>query len=95
MHFSFLSPENLLVENAGGVMTIGINRPEKRNAVNPETAQELVRAFHQFEEEKDTFVAVLHGTGNYDLLCSCLLFFLIGHIKDSNGSIQLYSACRP
>jgi len=56
-------------------MTIGINRPEKRNAVNPETAQELVRAFHQFEEEKDTFVAVLHGTGNYDLLCSCLLVF--------------------
>ncbi|WAR16969.1 HPCD-like protein [Mya arenaria] len=64
--------KNLEIENAGKIMTIGINRPEKRNAVNPETASELFSAFNDFQNDEDSWVAVLHGTGGnfcagYDL----------------------------
>ncbi|KAL8182504.1 UNVERIFIED_CONTAM: hypothetical protein K2H54_057341 [Gekko kuhli] len=53
-------------------MTIGINRPEARNAVNQEVAQLLCRAFQSFEEDSSLTVAVLHGLGGnfcagYDL----------------------------
>lgn len=66
----YIFTENLLVENVGEIMTIGINRPQKRNAVDHETAKELVRAFQHFENSKEAKVAVLHGTG---MLLSMLL----------------------
>lgn len=54
------------------IMTIGINRPEKRNCVNRQVAQELVEAFHRFEADDSMHCAVLHGVGGnfcagYDL----------------------------
>ncbi|KAH3859815.1 hypothetical protein DPMN_102637 [Dreissena polymorpha] len=55
--------KNLLVETVEGITTIGINRPEKRNAVNQETAVELVDAFKHFENDHESKVAVLHGKG--------------------------------
>lgn len=55
--------ENLIVENVGEIMTIGINRPLKRNAVDNATAKELLEAFQQFENDTESKVAVLHGTG--------------------------------
>ncbi|XP_062985837.1 enoyl-CoA hydratase EchA19-like isoform X2 [Elgaria multicarinata webbii] len=56
----------------GTIMTIGINRPEVRNAVDQETAGLLLHAFRSFEEESSLTVAVLHGLGGnfcagYDL----------------------------
>lgn len=45
------------------IMTIGINRPEVRNAVNQETAKLLFQAFRSFEEDNSLNVAVLHGLG--------------------------------
>merc|ERR1719284_998490 len=53
-------------------MTIGINRPDKRNAVNTETAEELKLAFQEFEADDNMYCAVLHGLGGnfcagYDL----------------------------
>ncbi|XP_048363670.1 carnitinyl-CoA dehydratase-like [Sphaerodactylus townsendi] len=63
---------NVITEIRGTVMTIGINRPEARNAVNQETAQLLWQAFKSFEENSSLTVAVLHGLGGnfcagYDL----------------------------
>ncbi|XP_044310964.1 mevalonyl-coenzyme A hydratase sidH-like isoform X3 [Varanus komodoensis] len=53
-------------------MTIGINRPEVRNAVDQETARLLLDAFRAFEGDPSLTVAVLHGLGGnfcagYDL----------------------------
>ncbi|KAL4235237.1 hypothetical protein ACF0H5_006875 [Mactra antiquata] len=64
--------KNILVDKVGGIMTIAINRPEKRNCVNPATAKELVQAFNNFEKDEESKVAVLHGKGGnfcagYDL----------------------------
>ncbi|BCJ87972.1 crotonase/enoyl-CoA hydratase family protein [Effusibacillus dendaii] len=53
----------ILVEKKGKVCTIIINRPEVRNAVNRETAQQLADAFRVFEADKELNVAVLCGAG--------------------------------
>jgi len=66
-----LSPK-VLVERAGPVTTIILNRPEHRNAVDGETALLLRQAFADFDADESALVGVLCGTGNsfcagYDL----------------------------
>ncbi|MET3178002.1 UNVERIFIED_ORG: enoyl-CoA hydratase [Variovorax guangxiensis] len=47
----------------GGVFTITLNRPDKRNAVDGPVAAELREAFGRFEAEDALRVAVLTGAG--------------------------------
>lgn len=56
---------NVLVEQNGPVTTVIINRPERRNAVNEETAEELLEAFKTFERDEASAVAVLTGAGGH------------------------------
>lgn len=54
------------------VIKILINRPSKRNAINLETFKRLQEAFNNFEEDKQTHIAILAGVGGnfsagYDL----------------------------
>ena len=49
------------VEKDGPVTTIILSRPEVRNAVDRETAQELADAFRGFEADKEARVAVFAG----------------------------------
>jgi len=58
---------NVLVEHRGPVTTVIINRPERRNAINEETASELLEAFEGFEQDEESAVAVLAGAGG----CFC------------------------
>lgn len=45
------------------IRIIAINRPERRNAVDLETAGELFEAFSAFDKDGDFDVAILTGTG--------------------------------
>lgn len=59
-------------ERRGAVVTVAINRPEVRNAVNEETASLLLEELQAFDSDPDLNVAVLHGKGGnfcagYDL----------------------------
>jgi enoyl-CoA hydratase len=45
------------------VLTIGINRPEARNAVDGPTARALAEEFRAFNSDPELHVAVLHGMG--------------------------------
>lgn len=45
------------------IMSIGINRPEKRNCVDFATADRLAEAFEDFEQDEKMDCAVLHGLG--------------------------------
>jgi enoyl-CoA hydratase len=45
------------------VTTIGLNRPQRRNAVDRDTAQALADAFRAFDADDAAAVAVLHGHG--------------------------------
>lgn len=53
----------VIVEKKGNICSIGINRPEVKNAVDRETAQQLADAFREFERDESLHVAVLYGVG--------------------------------
>ena len=53
----------ILVERAGFVTTVIINRPEVRNALDREAAAELARALREFDADEQARVAVLCGAG--------------------------------
>lgn len=55
----------ITIDKSDGVTTVAINRPEVRNAVNPETARLLYEAFLDFERDAEQGVAILTGSGGY------------------------------
>jgi len=55
--------EAVRVERSGPVYTVLLSRPERRNAVDGETALALADAFRDFDADDEARVAVLHGEG--------------------------------
>ena len=55
--------ETILIEEAGGVRTITLNRPERRNAMTPKMQGELIAAFDEAADSPSTRVLVLTGAG--------------------------------
>src|SRR6202795_3319785 len=51
------------VEKSGPVWTVIHDRPEARNAMDPESADALTRAFLEFDADDAARVAVLYGEG--------------------------------
>lgn len=58
----------VLVEKEGHILTVKLNRPEKKNAVNCEVMCRLVDAWKQLDEDDDLRVAILTGVG--DTFCA-------------------------
>jgi enoyl-CoA hydratase len=58
-----MSQTALLAEKDGHVLTVTINRPEKKNAVNAEVLCGLNDAWHCLDEDDDLRVAILTGAG--------------------------------
>jgi enoyl-CoA hydratase len=56
-----LGPMTIQVEKRGRVTTVVIDRPDVRNAVDPETARAIAEAFHAFEADAGADVGVLTG----------------------------------
>lgn len=54
---------NLMVETAGRIATVTINRPKSLNALNPATLRELSAAFGEIEGREDVGVVLLTGAG--------------------------------
>ena len=50
-------------EKRGAVTTVILDRPERRNAIDPPTAKALQEAFRAFERDGEARVAVLWGAG--------------------------------
>jgi enoyl-CoA hydratase/carnithine racemase len=50
-------------ERRGAAAILTIDRPERRNAVDAETAEELLEGFRSFEHDDDARVLVLTGAG--------------------------------
>jgi len=55
---------NILYETEGPIATLTINRPQKRNAVNNATAEEINQALTQVENNPDMRVLILTGAGD-------------------------------
>ena len=56
--------ENILLETDGVIATLTINRPDKRNAVNNATVEEIDQALDQVEANPDLRVLILTGAGD-------------------------------
>ncbi|MCS6967817.1 MAG: enoyl-CoA hydratase-related protein [Cytophagales bacterium] len=56
--------ENLLLVNEEGILTITINRPEKRNALNLRTMQELEAAFQLVHTDEAIRGVIITGAGD-------------------------------
>jgi enoyl-CoA hydratase len=54
----------VIVEQDGHVLTVTLNRPEKRNAVNSEVMCRLSDAWHRLDEDDELRVAILTGKGS-------------------------------
>ena len=55
--------ENILSDYQNGITTITINRPKKLNALNKATIQELHDAFNQADNDTNTKVIIVTGSG--------------------------------
>jgi len=55
--------ETLQVERAAGVVTVTLNRPEKKNAVNATMWDELLATFKEIGQRGDDRVVVITGAG--------------------------------
>src|SRR5215510_13872479 len=51
------------IEKAGQVWTVIHDRPDARNAMDPESADALTAAFLEFDADADAAVAVFYGAG--------------------------------
>ncbi len=56
--------ERILVEADGRIVLITINRPERMNAIDALTSFELKKAFTEFNDNDDLWVAILTGAGD-------------------------------
>ena len=55
--------ENIILEHEKGIATIFINRPEKLNALNRTTIQELHEILKLVEENPEVRVIIITGSG--------------------------------
>jgi enoyl-CoA hydratase/carnithine racemase len=55
--------ERILYEQEGHLALITINRPDRLNAIDPQTSYELHAAFCDFRDNADLWVAILTGAG--------------------------------
>jgi len=56
-------PENILLEKRGRIALVTINRPEKLNALNIKTRQELAEALDELRSDDSVRVVVITGAG--------------------------------
>lgn len=55
--------ENIIVERDGRIMTLAINRPKVRNALNLATRREIVRVLDQIQADPSVGVLIVTGVG--------------------------------
>lgn len=70
-------PETILIKREEGVVTVTLNRPERKNAANGQTWQELRQTFYEVAHNRDDRVLVITGAGG--AFCSG------ADISDPNG----------
>ena len=58
-----MSYNNILTKSENSILTITINRPTKLNALNKETIQELHEAFDEANNDEESRVIILTGSG--------------------------------
>jgi 2-(1,2-epoxy-1,2-dihydrophenyl)acetyl-CoA isomerase len=79
--------ETILVERDGGIVTVTLNRPEKKNAANALMWDELREAFAEIALNADDRVVVITGAG--DAFCSGADLSANVTTSDENGMTRM------
>ncbi|HIE16733.1 MAG TPA: enoyl-CoA hydratase/isomerase family protein [Dehalococcoidia bacterium] len=74
----------LLVDKKDYICTVSINRPERRNALNPEVAHRLSETFNAIRPGGDVRVIVLRGAGDKAFCAGADLEAVIGEADGGN-----------
>jgi enoyl-CoA hydratase len=77
---------------AAGVLTI--DRPERRNAVDPATADQLLAAYREFEADEDARVLILTGAGE-DAFCAGADLKSVAAAMNDQGIAEQWLKPRP
>jgi methylglutaconyl-CoA hydratase len=56
---------SLIIEENQGILSVGLNRPAKRNALNGELVQALLETLHNTNQDAHIRVLILHGIGEH------------------------------
>lgn len=83
-------PETLVVDRDGAVLTVTLSRPERKNALSPQMAEELIDLFGVVAF--DTAVRVVVVTGAGDAFCSGADLAAVG--TDDHGLVRMRSIHR-
>jgi len=57
--------ETIILERSGGIATITLNRPERRNAYDPRMRSELIAAFDVTDADDAVRAVIVTGAGDY------------------------------
>lgn len=83
------------------VVTVSLNRPEKRNAFNPEMISEITKCFKGLSKDKTVRAVVLTGEGesfcsggDLEWMKSMAKYTLKQNLKDANQLFDMYWAIR-
>lgn len=77
--------ETVIVERSGGVVTLTLNRPEKKNAINRVMWRELIEVFDEVADRADDRVLVITGAG--DGFCSGADLTDTGNADELQGGV--------
>jgi 2-(1,2-epoxy-1,2-dihydrophenyl)acetyl-CoA isomerase len=75
--------ETLLVERSDGVVTVTMNRPKKKNAMDPVMSRELLAVLDEVTDNRDDRVLVLTGAGDG----FCTGADLTADLTDASGGV--------
>ncbi|OGQ77850.1 MAG: hypothetical protein A3F90_19510 [Deltaproteobacteria bacterium RIFCSPLOWO2_12_FULL_60_19] len=78
--------KNLIVSKEGGIATVQLNRPQKKNSLNTEVRRELEAAFREIGE--DSGVRAVIVTGGDEIFCAGADIGEIQEAKSAKASYQ-------
>jgi enoyl-CoA hydratase len=81
-------------ERRGAAAVLTINRPERRNAVDPDTADQLLERYREFEADDDARILILTGTGE-EAFCAGADLKSVAAAMDDEGIAQQWLKPRP
>jgi enoyl-CoA hydratase len=81
-------------ERRGAAGMLTIDRPERRNAVDPLTADRLLDAYREFEADDDARVLILTGAGE-DAFCAGADLKSVAAAMDNEGIAEQWLKPRP
>src|SRR3954452_6867577 len=84
----------VVYERRGAAAVITIDRPERRNALDPNTADQLLEAYREFEADDEVRVLVLTGAGD-QAFCAGADLKSVAAAMDDKGIAEQWLKPRP